>query len=85
MQKRPAPVMTRETFAEKLALRMLACEGIRAIWQLHVTAADAERRGQPAVAAILIEIADAAEREWRLAATGQHELGFGTISPGGKQ
>jgi hypothetical protein len=58
--------MTRDTFAQKLAVRILAHEGMTAIWRLHVAAGDAYERAQFSVAAILIEIADAAEREWLL-------------------
>ena len=54
----------RRTWTENLALTMLAREGIAAIWQLHLSAARAYRDGQKAVAAGIIEIADAAEREW---------------------
>ena len=68
--------MTRETFAQKLAFRMLAREGIGAIWKLYVTAAEAHGRGQAGVAEILIDIADAAERQWRLGATGRGGLGL---------
>ena len=73
--------MTRETFVQKLAVRMLASEGIAAIWKLHVTATEAHGRSQSAVAEILIEIADSAERHWRLAATGQGELGLSLALP----
>jgi hypothetical protein len=62
--------MTRETFAQKLAVRILAHEGMTAIWRLHVAAADAYERAQFSVAATLIEIADAAEREWLLCRAG---------------
>ena len=62
--------MTRQTFAQKLAVRVLAREGMTAIWELHVAAAEAYQRGQSSVAAILIEIADAAEREWLLCCDG---------------
>jgi hypothetical protein len=57
--------MTRQTFARGLALRMLAHEGMTVIWELHVAAAGAYQRGRYNVAAMLIEIADAAEREWQ--------------------
>src|SRR5258707_10315605 len=57
--------MTRHTFVERLALRVLAREGITAIWHLHIAAAQADAGGRPTAAAMLIEIADAAEREWR--------------------
>lgn len=56
--------MSRRTFTDQLAARIVAQEGIAAIWRLHLDAAKAHRRGHPAGAAILIEIADAAEREW---------------------
>src|SRR5215831_3888042 len=47
-----------------LALKMLARDGIAAIWVLHLSAARAYREGRKAAAAAIIEIADAAEREW---------------------
>ena len=62
--------MSPETFARNLAPKMLAGDGIGAIWRLHVAATRAYRSGRPEVAAILIEIADATEREWRLHAGG---------------
>ena len=62
--------MTRQIFAQKLAIKMLAGEGMAAIWELHVAAAAAYQRGQSSVAAMLIEIADAAEREWLLCREG---------------
>lgn len=68
--------MSRETFAEDLGRKMFAGDEIGAIWRLHVAAAKAYRGGRPALAAILIEIADATEREWRLHATGQRRDGL---------
>lgn len=62
--------MTRHSFTGRLALRVLAREGITAIWHLHIAAAEADGGGRASAAALLIEIADAAEREWRLAASG---------------
>jgi hypothetical protein len=56
--------MTRQTFAEQLALRMLANEKLTAIWNLHLAAARAYHNGNGSVAVILTEIAEAAEREW---------------------
>ena len=53
--------MPRRTLNEKLALKILANEGIEAIWRLHVAAADAYREGCPSVAASVTEIAEAAE------------------------
>jgi hypothetical protein len=37
--------MIDRTLNEKLALKILANEGIRAIWRLHVAAVDAHRNG----------------------------------------
>jgi aspartate aminotransferase-like enzyme len=53
--------MTRQIFAQRLAVRMLAGKGMTVIWELHVAAAEAHQRGRSSVAATLIEIADAAE------------------------
>jgi hypothetical protein len=47
---------------EKIALSLLASDGIAAIWQLHLVAARAYRGGHSHSAEILIETADAAER-----------------------
>ena len=49
------------TLTEKLALKILANEGIRAIWRLHVAAADVYRNGSLTAAASLVEIVEAAE------------------------
>ena len=54
----------RRTLTENLALTMLARDGIAAIWALHLAAARAYRDGNKGMAATIIEIADAAEREW---------------------
>ena len=56
--------MHSETVAEKLASRMLASNGVAAIWDLHLAAAAAKGAGKVEVAASLIEIAEAAERVW---------------------
>ena len=57
--------MTRaHTLTEKLALSILARDGIGAIWQLNEAAAEAHRTGHPIAAASLVEIADAAEAAW---------------------
>jgi hypothetical protein len=57
--------MTRaHTMTEKLALSMLAREGIAAIWQLNIAAANAHHAGHPLAAASILEIADAAEEAW---------------------
>jgi hypothetical protein len=52
------------TRAENLALTLLARDGIAAIWVLHLAAARADRQGHKAMAAGIVEIAEAAEREW---------------------
>jgi hypothetical protein len=66
--------MTRaHTLTEKLALSILAREGIGVIWQLNEAAAEAHRTGHPIAAASLVEIADAAEAAW-LRAEGVREF-----------
>ena len=55
--------MTVQTFAERIALELLAREGLAAIWQLHVAAATAYNDGYRRAAETVLEIADAAERE----------------------
>ena len=52
------------TPAEVTALTLLDRDGIAAIWMLHLSAAAAYRDGNKAVAAGIIEIAEAAEQEW---------------------
>jgi hypothetical protein len=54
----------RRTRAENLALTLLARDGIAAIWTLHPSAAKAYRDGHKSAAVAIIEIAEAAEREW---------------------
>ena len=51
--------MIRPTLAENLALTMLARDGIAAIWQLHLAAAEAHRTGHRSAAASISEIAEA--------------------------
>jgi hypothetical protein len=66
--------MTRaHTLTEKLALSILAREGIGAIWQLNEVAAEASRTGHPIAAASIVEIADAVEEAW-LRAEGVREF-----------
>ena len=50
--------------AEKLAARMLTASGVRAIWDAYVAASAAHGLGRPDIAESLINIAEAAEREW---------------------
>jgi hypothetical protein len=57
--------MTRShTLTEKLALSILAREGVAAISQLRMAADDAHQTGHPAAAAAMLEIAEAAEAAW---------------------
>jgi hypothetical protein len=53
-----------QNLTEGIALRILDRNGIAAIWQLQVAAALAYRTGNPDPAASIMEIAEAAEREW---------------------
>ena len=53
-----------DTITEGIASRMLAHHGIAAIWQLQVAAAMAHRTGNRSAAVSIMEIAEAAEREW---------------------
>ena len=50
---------------ETVAARMLAREGMRIIWELHVRAAASYRRGNWLSAPCLAGLADTAERLWR--------------------
>ena len=52
------------TLTEGIALRFLARDGIAAIWHLQVAAAAVYRTGDPISAASILEIAEAAEREY---------------------
>ena len=52
------------TLPEKLALSVLARDGIAAIWNLHIAAAEAHGAGYPAAATAILEIAEAAEEAW---------------------
>jgi hypothetical protein len=61
---------------EQIAVDLLARDGIRVIWQLHLRAARAYRDGHAAVAEQLTETADAAERLIRRA----NDLPFGQPS-----
>jgi hypothetical protein len=57
-------MVLRRTLTEDLALMILARDGIAAIWQLTLEAAEAHRTGHPFAAASILEIADAAEAAW---------------------
>jgi hypothetical protein len=53
---------------DKLALSALARDGIAAIWNLHVAAAEAHGAGYPSAASAILEVAEAAEDAWLRAA-----------------
>ena len=52
------------TQAEALASKMLALTGVQAIWDINLAAAAVYGLGRPDLAKTLVDIADAAEREW---------------------
>jgi hypothetical protein len=52
------------TITEKIALSILASQGVAAIWRLHESAAEAHRMGFPRSADAILEIAEAAEQAW---------------------
>jgi hypothetical protein len=55
------------TQTDKLALSLLARDGIAAIWNLHTAAAEAHGAGYPSAASAILEIAEAAEDAWERA------------------
>jgi hypothetical protein len=57
-------MVLRRTLTEDLALMILARDGIAAIWQLNVEAAEAHRTGHPFAAVSILQIAEAAEEAW---------------------
>jgi hypothetical protein len=63
----------RDKLTEQLALSILARDGIAAIWQLHLSAADAHRTGHPKAAQSILGLAEAAEEAW-LRAEGARSL-----------
>jgi hypothetical protein len=54
-----------QTHPQALARRMLDTIGTAVIWGLHIEAAARYRTGDIAAAALLLDIADAAEKDWR--------------------
>jgi hypothetical protein len=50
--------------SKTLALTLLARDGIAAIWQLNLAAAEAYRNGYHRAADTVLEIAEAAEQAW---------------------
>ena len=67
-------MIPRRTLTDDLALMILARDGIAAIWQLNLEAAEAYRTGHPFAAESILEIADAAEDAW-LRAEGARAFG----------
>jgi hypothetical protein len=65
-------------FAESAATRLILREGVSAIWRLHVMAAQIHGEGNERMALSVLEIADAAERQWNVLATNA----AGTTQPG---
>ena len=59
--------MIRRTVTEDLALAILTRSGIGTIWRLHTAAAAVYQIGNPSAATAILELADAAEREWQRA------------------
>jgi hypothetical protein len=45
-------------------LAILTRSGIGTIWRLHTAAAEVYQIGNPSATAAILELADAAEREW---------------------
>jgi hypothetical protein len=67
------------SISETLALTLLARDGIAAIWQLNVAAAEAHRNGYHRAAHTVLEIAEAAEQAW-LRAEGTRTVSVGSPS-----
>jgi hypothetical protein len=55
----------RRSSTDAMAAKLIHQRGIAAIWELHLSAAEAYRRGATQGAAYLIHLADAAEEEFR--------------------
>src|SRR5207237_6795185 len=68
--------MRESTLFETIAARLLARQGIGAIWQVHLRASASHLSGNWLAAAALIGIADAAERRGRIA-PGRHDPNAG--------
>jgi hypothetical protein len=56
---------TPHTYSEQVAANMLNRYGLAAIWRLQLSAAKAYRDGKTLAARSIVDIADAAEREWQ--------------------
>ena len=75
--------MTR-TEVETIAETVLIRNGIAAVWKLEEAAAEAHQMGKDTVAVTIMEIADAAERQLRLASfpNGASSPSAGIAAPG---
>jgi hypothetical protein len=68
--------MAHRLVLKKIARKMLAVEGVAAIWKLHLDAATLYQVGNPVSAETFLQIADAATEEWlRCEAAAEHGLG----------
>ena len=70
--ERQPGTLTGMNYYEEVARTMLRRFGVRAIWQLHLAAAKADRAGNPLAALSMIIIADAAEQQWRTRKLADH-------------
>jgi len=52
------------SYSEQVASNLLNRRGLAAIWQLHLSAAAAYRKGNAMAARSIVDVAEAAEREW---------------------
>ena len=52
------------SYSEQVASNLLNRYGLAAIWQLHLSAAAAYRKGNAMAARSIVDVAEAAEREW---------------------
>ena len=52
------------SYSEQVASNLLNRYGLAAIWQLHLSAAAAYRKGDAMAARSIVDVAEAAEREW---------------------
>jgi hypothetical protein len=66
----------KKSVIELAASKLLAIHGVRAIWDLHGVAAAAYGMGEPEMAEMMTELADAAERQWSKA----HQMD-GAVAP----
>ena len=52
------------SYAEQVAANMVNRDGLAAIWELYLSAAEAHREGNELAGRYILDIADAAERVW---------------------